>query len=282
MRWRCSGGLLRISYSKYTSFLTNPERFRLYYILGLTTEGDETPTRMNLGRRRGSCFHALYEAKGESRYEEGRRAVVKEHGEDLVVRCESMMEVVPDLGPMFLVEESFEIPILDGKHSIMGRIDHGFTVDGHERIGDFKTTKGNRTKKEISEYFGTLETSAQSHFYLKAAAALGHPTDLFTYHVVFDRKDKDSKPKYVPLDLHIGPAEVNRTMAEVYAACETIEFLTNEYGTDKPWPHSNNWPCCGDKFFCGYQGLCGRPVPKGCTPPGFTQRYKDLIQVEGQ
>ena len=264
---------MRISYSKYTAFLQNPERFRLYYGLGLTPEGDETPTRMNMGRRRGRCFHEMYEGTD-------RAKLIAEYGLEMVQRCEGMREVVPDLGPLSLIEESFEVPILDGKHSVIGRIDHGFSVDGHFRIGDFKTTKGTRTKKEIGEYFGGLETSTQSHFYLKAADALGHPTDAFTYHVVFDRKDKDSKPRYVPLDLVIGRAEVARTMAEVYAACEAIEFLTKTYGVEKPWPHSNHWPCCGDKFFCGYQSLCGRVIPKGCVPPGFTSRYKDVIETE--
>lgn len=270
---------MRISYSKYSSFLTNPERFRLFYGLGLTPEGDETPTRMNLGRRRGRCFHEMYEAKGNGTLEAARPKILETYGADVVQRCEDMILAVPDLGPLTLVEHSFEVPILDGKHSIIGRIDHGFTADGHFRIGDFKSTKGTRTKKEVQEYFGEMETSSQAHFYLKAAESLGHPTDLFTYHVIFDRKDKDSKPRYVPLDLQIGPAEVNRTMAEVYAACETIEFLT-KYGVDKPWPHSNNWPCCGDKFFCGYQQLCGRPIPKGCVPPGFTSRWKEQIQAE--
>ncbi len=264
---------MRISYSKYTAFLQNPERFRLFYILGLTPEGDETPSRMNMGRRRGRCFHSMYEGVP-------REELVKEYGADMVRRCEEMRAVVPDLGPLSLVEESFEVPILDGKHTIIGRIDHGFRVDGAFRLGDFKTTKGTRTKKEVSEYLSELESSTQSHFYLKASAAMGHPTDLFTYHVIFDRKDKDSKPKYVPVDIVVGAAEVERTMSEVYAACEAIEFLKHEYGEEKPWPHSNHWPCCGDKFFCGYAGLCGRIIPKGCEPEGFTYRWKEQIQSE--
>jgi len=67
-------------------------------------------------------------------------------------------------------------------------------------------------------------------------------------------------------------------MAGVYAACEGIEFYTRTYGVEKPWPHSNHWPCCGDKFFCGYQGVCGRTLPKGCVPPGYTFRWKERIQ----
>lgn len=269
---------MKISYSKYTAFVQNPERWRLYYALGLTPEGDDTPTRMNLGRRRGSCFHALREGTP-------RPYLSEKYGLELVKRCEDMAEVVPDLGPLTLIEESFEVPIGDGKHSINGRIDHRFIVDGNARLGDYKTTKGTRTKKEVQEYFDGLLSSTQPHFYLKAAAALGFPTDLFTFHVVFDRKDKDSKPRYVALDVdpsETGPSAVNRTMAEVYAACEAIEFLTNEYGIERPWPHSNTWPCRGDKFFCGYQGLCGRVFPKGCTPPGFTSKFKDLIQLEAE
>lgn len=291
---------MKISYSKYSSFLMNPERYRLYYALGLTPEGDETPTNMNLGRRRGRCFHSLTElrAKRDAIHcdmchgpecikcypELVMRQLEGEYGAALVARCERMRAVMPDLGPMQLVEQSFELPIGDGKHSVTGRIDHIFTdLDGHERVGDFKTTKGNRTKKEVQEYFGEMSTSSQAHFYLYAAAQLGHPTDLFTYHVIFDRKDKDSQPRYVPLDLskdQTGPAAVARTMAGVYAACEAIEGLIERVGLEKPWPHSNNWPCCGDKFFCGYQEICGRQLPKGAVPAGFTTRWKEKIQTE--
>jgi hypothetical protein len=209
-----------------------------------------------------------------------REELVTVYGAELVERCERMKAVMPDLGPMQLVEQSFELPIGDGKHSITGRIDHIFTENGKERVGDFKTTKGSRTKKEVQEYFGELSTSPQSHFYLYAADKLGHPTDMFTYHVIFDRKDKDSAPRYVPIDLVIGQNQVSRTMAAVYAAAETIEFLTDEYGTEQPWPHSNNWPCCGDKFFCGYSEICGRRLPKGAVPAGFTTRFKEKIQAE--
>ena len=270
---------MKISYSKYSAFLMNPERYRLYYGLGLTPEGDETPTNMNLGRRRGRCFHALLESRTNGT--PTRDAIVQEHGRELVERCERMVSVLPDLGPMQLVEQSFEQPIGDGKHSVIGRIDHIFTENARERVGDFKTTKGNRTKKELQEYLAEMETSSQSHFYLYAAAQLGHPTELFTYHVILDRKDKDGQPRYLPMDMVVGTSAVARTMAQVYAACETIDFLTNTYGTDKPWPHSNNWPCSGDKFFCGYAGICGRPLPKGAVPPGYTCRWKEKIQTEG-
>jgi hypothetical protein len=251
-------------------------------VLGLTPEGDESPTRFNLGRRRGRCFHEMYEAKGNGALETERPKILETYGAELVKRVEDMIEVVPDLGPLLFVEQSFEVPIGDGKHSINGRIDHGFTEDGHFRIGDFKSTKGTRTKKELTEYFGQLESSTQAHFYLKAAAALGQPTDLFTYHVIFDRKDKDSKPKYLPIDLRFGAAEVDRTMAEVYAACEGIEFFSKVYGKEKPWPHSNTWPCCGDKFFCGYQSVCGRTIPKGAVPEGFTYRWAEQLKAEGE
>lgn len=262
---------MRISYSKYKAFVDNPERYRLYYALGLTPEGDETPNRMNLGRRRGRCFHAMYENTP-------RPELVKEYGEELVARCELMRTAVPDLGKLELVETSFDIPIGDGKHSINGRRDHVFFLDGEWRCGDFKSTKGTRTKKELTSYINELETSPQSHFYLRSLRGTGFDTDLFRYHVVLDRKDPKHLPTYIPIDLHVGQAEVDRTMAEVYAACETIQFLTNTYGVERPWCHSNNWPCCGDKFFCGYQGICGRTIPKGAEPAGFTYRWRDEIQ----
>ena len=240
-------------------------------MLGLTPEGDETPTMFNFGRRRGRCFHELSEGVA-------RPLLVKEYGADLVARVEQMREVVPDLGPLDWVEREFEVPIGDGKHSIMGRIDHRFlNRDGVRHLGDFKTTKGTRTKKELTEYFADLDNSTQHHFYLRAERELEtNPTGLFTYHVIFDRKDKDHKPTYVPVEIpYMGPCEVDRTMDAVYAACETIEFLT-EYGIEKPWPNSRKWNF-GDEV---YAAIAGRIIPKGCVPPGFTSRWKEQIQAE--
>jgi hypothetical protein len=262
---------LRISYSRYSAFLFNPEKFRLYYMLGLTPEGDDTPTMFNYGRRRGRCFHETYEGTP-------RPELVKEYGGELVLRCEDMREAVPDLGSMDWIEREFDIPIGDGKHSIIGRIDHRFTNrDGVRQPGDFKTTKGTRTKKETGDYFRDLENSTQHHFYLRAEREFEpQPTGLFCYHVIFDRKDKDHKPTYVPLELpYIGPAEVDRTMSAVYAAAECIEFL-RQYGIDKPWPDSRRWMFSDE---C-YKQLAGRVIPKGAEPPGFTSRWKEQIEAE--
>lgn len=261
---------MRISYSRYSAFLRNPERYRLSYELYLTPEGDETPTMWNYGRRRGRCFHKIYEGTD-------RATLVTEYGEDLVVRCEDMAAVVPDLGKMDWVELSFEIPILDGKHSITGRIDHRFDDQSVRHPGDFKTTKGTRTKAQLAEYYANLESSTQHHFYLRAEREFEPvPTGLFTYHVIFDRKSKDHKPTYVPMHLnYIGPSEVDRVMSCVYAACEAIEAL-REYGIEKPWPDSRKW-MFGDEAF---KEVAGRTLPKGAIPPGLTTKYKEEIQAE--
>ena len=258
---------MRISFTKLKTFLDNQEKFRLFYMLDLTPEGDETPTMWNFGRRRGRCFHALSEGKP-------REELVQEYGAELVERCEDMRLAVPDLGEVDWVERSFDIPILDGKHSINGRIDHRFFRDGVRQLGDFKTTKGTRTKAETQQYFRDLETSLQHHFYLKAELEFStEPTGLFTYHVVFDRKGKTKKPTYVPLDVpYLGPAAIERSMASVYAACEEIEFLI-AYGIEKPWPNSNRWMFGSE----AYAEIAGREIPRGAVPQGFTTRFKEQI-----
>ena len=264
------GESLRISYSKYSAFLFNPEKYRLFYELGLTPEGDETPTMYNYGRRRGRCFHGIYEGVD-------RAQLVREYGAEMVSRCEDMVAVVPNLGTLDWVERSFEIPIGDGKHSIMGRIDHRFVNrDGVRQPGDFKTTKGTRTKKELVEYYQGLSDSSQHHFYLRAEREFEpEPTGLFTYHIIFDRKDKDHKPTYVPLEIpYLGPLEVDRTIESVYAACEAITAL-REYGIEKPWPNSNKWG-----FDDIYRTVAGRTLVKGVEPDGFTNRYAEQIEAE--
>jgi hypothetical protein len=262
---------LNISYSRYSALLNNMEKFRLLYMLGLTPEGDDTPTMWNIGRRRGRCFHSTYEGTP-------RPELVAEYGADLVKRVEAMVEVVPALGELDWVERSFSIPIGDGKHTIIGRIDHRFlNRDGNRQLGDFKTTKGTRTKAQLTDYFHDLENSTQHHFYLRAEREFStEPTGLFTYHVILDRKDKDKVPTYIPLEVpYIGPAEVDRTMSAVYAACNVLEGLI-AYGIEKPWPDSRKWY----PWDSAYQGLAGRTIPKGCVPPGFTSKYKEQITEE--
>lgn len=268
---------MKISYSRFASFLQNPERYRLSYCLGLVPEGEDIPSPKNYGRRRGSCFHAIQEANAKG----VRHSAITEHkyAEDIYDRCVRLASCVPDLGPLVLPECEFIVPIGDGKHSINGRIDHGFNQEDFNgnailRIGDFKTTK-KRTKQEMREYFSTLETSPQAHFYLYAAAKLGSPTDQFTYHVLVDDKER---PQYIPLDLTIGPAEVARKMQGVYAACEAIEGLIERVGIEKSWPHSNHWPCCGTAEYCGFSAICGRNLPKGCVPPGFVLKPGEITE----
>lgn len=261
---------MKISYSRYTAFLQNPERYRLYYGLGLVPENDDVPSFMNYGRRRGSCVHAIHEADSKG----VRHSTLTEHKypDDMYKRCLALVSKLPGM-EVLLSEQEFECPIgPGGKHSIIGRLDHVFKRDGTIRIGDIKSTK-KRTKKEMREYFGTLATSSQSHFYLYVAGLLGFPTEDFTYHVLVDEKDA---PEYIPFDLPpIGRHEVARTMQGVYAACEGIEGLIERVGLENPWPHSNHWPCCGDRAFCGYSELCGRVLPVGCVPPGFVSRYPE-------
>lgn len=263
---------MKISYSRFSSFLQNPERYRLTYELGLKPEGDDTPSFRNYGRRRGSCFHAIQEARAKG----VRDSVVTKHEypEDLYQRCARLATLVPELGKLEMAEAEFDLPIANGKHSITGRVDHVALLEDERNVGDFKTTK-KRTKKEMSEYNGTLATSPQAHFYLYAAAALGFPTEKFVYHVLVDDKEK---PYYYEVPLTIGPAAVARKMQSVYAACEAIEGLRERVGIENPWPHSNHWPCCGDTFFCGFAEICGRTLPKGCTPPGFVQRTPEITE----
>jgi hypothetical protein len=263
---------LKISYSRYSAYCFNPELFRLKYMLGLTPEGDDTPNLFNFGRRRGRCFHEIYEGKD-------REQLIREYGLAMVERAELMRAVVPDLGEMDWIERSFEIPIFDGKHSITGRIDHRFHDEGAgvRHPGDFKTTKGTRTKKELGEYLQGLEDSTQHHFYLRAEREFAEPTGLFTYHVIFDRKDKDHKPTYTPVHIpYLGPAEIDRTMSCVYAACVVIEAL-KEYGIEKPWPDTRKWGL--DDI---YKSISGRLLPKGAVPDGFTSRFKEQIEAEAE
>jgi len=268
---------MKLDFSRYAAFLSNPERFRLRYILNLVPESDDEPTLFNYGRRRGSCTHEILDAYAAGNSLEPVRA---KYPAELFDRCVKLADVMPpNAGPVVISEREFDVPVFPGsRHSIIGRIDRVVMVDGVPRVEDFKTTK-KRTKAEFSRYLGELSTSFQVPFYLAAAAALGYETDEFLFHVLIDEKDK---PAYYPLELPpMGPAEIERRMRHVRAACIAIEALLQHPGPDYPWPHSNAWPCCGDRMQCGYGEICGRKIPKGCVPTGFKKRIEHLAQLGG-
>jgi hypothetical protein len=269
---------MKLDFSRYSAYVQNPERYRLRYVLNLAPENDNVPTFMNYGRRRGTCTHEILDARATGGNLDALRG--KFPGE-LFDRCLKLADKMPDLGPFMVSEKEFDIPIFAAsgnlpasKHSTIGRIDHVFMRDRYV-VGDFKTCK-KRTKKEASQYLGELSTSFQVPFYLHAAKSMGYETDTFIFHVLIDEKDN---PDYLELPVIMGPAEVERRLRHVRAACYAIEGLLRDIGSDYPWPHSNAWPCCGDKLFCGYGEICGMRIPLGAIPYGFVPRQEHLAQL---
>lgn len=262
---------MKISYSRFSAFLQNPERYRMHYVLGLKTVSDDIPSVFNYGRRRGSCVHAIHEARAKGL----RDSEITKHlfPQEMYERCVRMVEIVPTMELLpGVCETAFTCGIGNGTHQIEGRIDHAFRESGEIWLGDLKSTKG-KTKKEMRKYFGELDTSPQAHFYLYAAALLGFGTDKLRYHVIVDNGKE--APDYVPVDVRFGPSAVDRKMKGVQAACEGILGYLSKIGEDKPWPHSNIWPCNGDRAFCGFAEICEHVMPKGCVPPGFVSRHPE-------
>jgi hypothetical protein len=264
---------MKLDFSRYSAYVQNPERYRLRYVLNLAPEHDEQPTFANYGRRRGTCTHEILDARATGKEV---KALRNRFPTDLFDRCEKLANVMPNLGKFLISEKEFDIPVFEGsKHSTIGRIDHIFMENGPV-VGDFKTAK-KRTKKEAAQYLSELSTSFQVPFYLHAAKHMGYETDRFRFHVLIDEKDN---PDYLPLDVEMGPAEVEKRLRHVRAACYGIEGLLRDIGPEYPWPHSNAWPCCGDKFMCGYGNICGLRIPPGVVPGGFVTRKEHLAIME--
>ena len=266
---------MKLDFSRYAAYVSNPERYRLRYVLNLVPENDSVPTFMNYGRRRGTCTHELLDARAIGTDPETLRP---KYPADLFDRCLKLAAVLPaDLGEVLVSEREFDIPIFEGsRHSLIGRIDRIYRKDGKPVVRDFKTAK-KRTKKELGQYLGELTTSFQVPFYLAAAKSMGYETDEFVFDVLIDEKDN---PEHLAWPVKMGPAAVERCLRHVRSACIAIEGLLQNPGADYPWPHSNAWPCCGDRFMCGYGEICGRRIPRGCVPTGFVTRKEHLSQLE--
>lgn len=269
---------MKIDASRYSLFWSNPERYRLREIWKLAPIEPKAGTFASLlayGRRRGTCFHELLDA----RYRQVDPLIaiqeLKDGGfgnKEIDAACR-MAKAVGDRYPdeEYLAHEVlFEYPIPDSSHSMVGRIDHILRDEEGPYVGDWKTSK-HRSKKDIAAKLEQYGRSVQVPFYLIGVRTLGFDTKRFLYRLVIDgKKGVEIRPQFFT---RTG-LELDAFARQVHITCELIEWMRRTWGIEKPWPE------LPERFANDYASIMGRKMYCGYQPEGFEPKKEHLSLME--
>lgn len=269
---------MKIDASRYTMFWANPDRYRLrecWKLAPVEPAPDSFAALLTYGRRRGSAFHDLRDAKHKGLDSDVTKEYLKGlYGENPVEAAARMVDVVDSTfgHERYLVHEAvFEYPIPGSAHILTGRLDHVLERDGEAVIGDWKTTK-HRTKKDYARLVESYVNSPQVGFYLLGARTLGIEARRFMYRVVQDGPAGKS-PRVPTVREHPATRsslDLRGLLRSVQQTCELIEFLKLSVGPQDPWP------VLPEPFDRGYGTMLGRRMYEGYMPDGFTEKVEHL------
>ena len=263
---------MKIDATRYRQFHANPEEFRIAQLIGLVPDLPKH-SPMTFGRHRGLAFHYLNEgAEVPEGLDDRAEAIARQMHEA------NIADPVMKQTRLLKTEEEFCIPIEGTPHFMVGKIDNEVDRGDGPFILDFKTTK-QRTVADLRHYLNELRQNPQVDFYLIASGL----TKL-VYRVI----SRNPKPRKGAPEIEIREIEVARTPRElayfkrgVAMTCDVIEFLTEKYGIEKPWPRPPK--VGGDPDLYPFGPLFMRHLVKGAEYAGFKLReeHLEVLKVSG-
>ena len=257
---------MRIDNSRYTSYLSNPELYRLVY------EKNVSPKVVPFAFGRGIHMHTLAEARNKQLssadtlvmtaknlgISEKSRNIGDALFQSFAKRYDGddRFQLIYEDGKP-LVEFEFEVQIPGSPHSIVGRVDELLMYKDEPWVGDIKSAnaKSSEDKKKIE--FGY---SSQPLFYINAMRMLGYPVKGMLYRVVTEHVP----PRHWVIETKRTDYQLANALRSIHQVCEMIGTMKKTFGVDQPWPHPYhsypcNWTTFDGKSGCEYHGLCGRP-----------------------
>lgn len=248
---------MKINNSRYVSFWSNPEMYRLQYEQNLVPAKTAAPLAI------GQYFHALKELDGKTvsggtvdlaaidaseKEQQVAKALYNAHTRKY--HGDTRIEAIPEL-----TEYEFDVPIPGSSHSIIGRWDGMIWLNQKNSrmlwLRDYKTANEKATEFKKEEEF---KLSSQPLFYINAARALGHAVEGIFYNVV----TKHATPQIYEIFIRKSEYELQSFWRQAHITCETIEMYRDTFGIDNPWPHRPQSYPCNYKDLCEYKGICGR------------------------
>jgi hypothetical protein len=265
---------VKIDASRYRTFMTNPEEYRLRELWNLVPESSGGQVScLTFGRRRGSAFHDLLD---------GRIVLDETYGADAVETAREMFAANKVFDAKFeenmeqqLVwrEKGFCIPIEGSRHYMVGRADAMLTRLGEPFILDCKTTKA-RTKAEMQVYRDNLSQSPQVDFYLSAFPEARR----FVFRVLW--RDAKKAVQISELEVTRQKWELAAFQRGVHMVATLIEFWRDRFGIDKAWPRAISLPVAPERY--QYASIYQRNLYAGMEQnlEGFETRREHLAVME--
>lgn len=252
---------MRIDNSRYTQYLSSPERYRLIYELNLS------PRVTPFALARGGHFHKLNEIRNKSLSPTDAKSLLLKNrvdekarlsGDALFQAFRRRYDGNPDFALAFddglpLAELEFDLPIPGSPHRIIGAMDEVIQYKSELWTGDTKTAnaKATENKKKIEFNF-----SSQPLFYINAARMMGYPVVGMLYRVVTEH----NPPNHWIIPVRKSERQLQIALLSIHQVASQIEYMRAEFGVDNPWPHSyQSYPCSYEyngKPACEYSSIC--------------------------
>lgn len=245
-----------IDMSRYSSFLRNPEAYRLHYVKNLV------PRVQAYGLARGTAFHTIveYSHKGANRAEIDIRLAEIIHDPKAIRVAWAMWNewtrkfgIQASISPIrkIAAELEFKFALPKSRHEIAGRIDEILAVNTRLMCGEIKTAN-DRSKFEQIQH--DWRYNPQADFEMLGAQLSGYKVEGVLVRVV-----RETTPVQIwSFDVLRTPEQLDVAMLNIHQVCETIEMYMSTYGADVPWPHVPYSYPCSMPGRCEYAGLCGR------------------------
>ena len=254
---------MRIDNSRFGSFWSNPELYRLTY------EKNYVPTTVPYYFGRGIHLHNLNEARNKATAniknlkstDQKISSKSKQVGDALFAAYakqwngSKVFQLLHDAG-VPLAEVEFDLPIPGSPHHIVGKMDEIVQYKGEPWVGDIKTAnaKASEAKKRIEFGF-----ASQPIFYINAARMLGYPVKGMVYRVVTEH----TPPKHWVIESLRTEYQLAQGLRSIHQTCEAILMMRKAFGIEQPWPHLWPYPCSYPQYdgtpTCEYAGICNRP-----------------------
>lgn len=267
---------MNISNTSYTMFWSNPEKFRLYKLLGLD------PNEKSLALLRGTYFHLLAEqyVKGyddnwlsDAAVHEG---VTDEAKEAALLLFPTLKDYIDNREGEVLYAEP-EININIGKHIFYVRPDaiikNGIMIFANE----YKTAGAQR---KLYEFEKEWRANTQAEAAYVGAEQLGHTIQFVDVVIVQEGTPPILSLQRVTRTNH----EIKHYLRAVEQTADIIEFLIDKWGIEKPWPHvvqsiwnSDMRGACNNKW-CEYQDVCRQELTG--IPEGFKLNEKHAQETK--
>lgn len=252
---------MKLSPSSYDAFWACPEKYRLSRLI--------QPAATAAPLRQGVAFHALLEASrngwdatrlsamlaGASTPSGETLSVTAAEAEDVSAWFQAWVDRFPPMQSV-AVERWFEVPLLGGRHTLLGRLDT--VVRSAEQtlwVHEIKTDSSPSEDKAQLEWPRRMQLRAE----VAGARSLGFDVA----GVVLDLIGKKGSHKIIRVPLRFTPAEVDAALFDMATTANLIEWLRAEL-PDGPWPHPGRvWPCSRIGA-CEFETVCGQA---GCPEP---------------